>query len=88
MHLKCAIELIPFDNKIIAVPVDETDSSFHGVIKLNETAAFIVGLLQKEITEEQIVEKVVEKYNSSRDLIAKDVHRCIELFRDRNMLDM
>ena len=54
---------------------------FHGLVRSNETAAFIVNCLKKETTEEAIVEAMLEQYDAPRETIAQDVHRVVEQLR-------
>lgn len=54
---------------------------FHGLVRSNETAAFIVNCLKKETTEEAIVDAMLEQYEAPRETIARDVHRVVEQLR-------
>ena len=54
---------------------------FPGVTHNNRTASFIVNLLKKECTEEEIVDAVFEKYNAPREVIEKDVKNVLETLR-------
>ena len=51
--------------------------SFHGLVRSNETAAFIVDCLKQETTEAQIVDAMLERYDAPRDVVEKDVHRVL-----------
>ena len=55
---------------------------FHGLVRSNETAAFIVNCLKKETTEEAIVDAMLEQYEASRETVAADVHRVVEKLRE------
>ena len=46
----------------------DTSSSFAGLIRNNKTAAFIVECLKEDITEENIVETMLEKYDAKKGL--------------------
>ena len=46
----------------------DTSSSFAGLICSNKTAAFIVECLKEDITEENIVETMLEKYDAKKGL--------------------
>jgi methyltransferase-like protein len=50
--------------------------TFNGYVKSNKTAAFIVDLLKDDISEEGIVQKLLEKYDVEEDVVKKDV-RCV-----------
>lgn len=47
--------------------------SFSGMIRSNQTAGFIVECLKDEVTEEEIVEKMLAKYDATKEQITKDV---------------
>lgn len=61
--------------------------AFSGVVRSNETAAFIVDLLREETTEEKIVDAMWEQYDASREQIATDVHEVLSVLRGINALD-
>ena len=65
----------------------DTSSSFAGLIRNNKTAAFIVECLKEDITEEKIVEAMLEKYDAPKDVLAKDVSDVIEKLRKVGALD-
>ena len=54
---------------------------FHGMVRSNETAAFIIDCLKKETTEEAIVDAMAARYDAPREVIARDVHELIEKLR-------
>ncbi len=56
--------------------------SFHGLVRSNETAAFIINCLKKETTEEAIVEAMLAEYEAPRETVARDVHRVVEQLRE------
>ena len=65
----------------------DTSSSFAGLIRSNKTAAFIVECLKDDTTQEKIVEAMFEKYDASKDVLAKDVSEVIEKLRKVGALD-
>ncbi len=56
--------------------------SFHGLVRSNETAAFIINCLKKETTEQAIVEAMLEQYDAPRETVEQDVHRVVERLRE------
>lgn len=84
--LKYTFETMELDDVLVAVPVEEGASEFHGVIKLNETAAYIFRLLQDEITEEQIIDAVAREYDAPKREIASDVKEYLEDFKQHGVL--
>ena len=67
----------------LAVPVGETSKHFHGMIRLNETGAFLWKIMaQKDISEEALVEALLAEYDVSRETAERDVHALVELLRE------
>jgi len=67
--------------------VSTGESGFHGLVRSNKTAAFIVECLKTEISENEIVEKMVEKYDAPRDVLGADVRRVLDTLRKIGALD-
>ena len=56
--------------------------SFHGLVRSNETAAFIINCLKKETSEEAIVEAMLAEYEAPRETVEQDGHRIVEKLRE------
>lgn len=80
MRLKCDFEVMDINDEKIAVPVGDHASEFHGVIKLNDTGAFILGLLKQETSEDDIVKAMMSRYDACKEEIEKDTKQCIAEF--------
>ena len=61
--------------------------SFHGLVRSNETAAFIVNCLKKETTEAAIVDAMLEQYEAPRETVERDVRRVVEQLREIGALE-
>ena len=71
----------------IAVPVGKTSMTFHGMIRLNETGAFLWKLMaERDCTEEDLVEALLGEYDVAREIAARDVHAIVEQLRASNVL--
>ncbi len=71
----------------VAVPVGETSKTFHGMIRLNETGAFLWNqMMEQDCTEEELVEALLNEYDVSREIATKDVHRITELLKENRIL--
>ena len=55
---------------------------FHGLVRSNETAAFIINCLKKETSEAAIVDAMLEQYEAPRETVERDVHRVVEQLRE------
>lgn len=67
--------------------VSSDAESFSGILRNNETAAFIVNCLKKETTEDEIIEAVWQTYDAPREQIKGDVREVLEVLRGIRALD-
>ena len=61
--------------------------SFHGMVRSNSTAKDIINLLKNDITEEQIISAMLEKYDAERETVSADVKSVISSLREIGALD-
>ena len=61
--------------------------AFNGIVRSNETAAFIVDCLKEKTTMEVIVDKMCAKYAADRETIAADVTEIINTLRGIHALE-
>ena len=61
--------------------------SFSGLVKSNETAAFIVDQLKKETSKEAFVDAMLKEYDAPRKVIERDVERILQTLRGINALE-
>lgn len=73
MKLKYELENVEMDDQIIAVPVGDNSDELHAVIRLNETASFILDHLKEDTTEEKLIEAVLSEYEGDEKEIRKYV---------------
>lgn len=69
------------------ITVSAGGSAFSGLIRSNGTAGFIVECLKTETTQEEIVRKMLEKYDAPREVIAADVGKILATLRGIGALD-
>ncbi len=61
--------------------------AFSGIVRSNETAAFIVDCLKEETTMDAIADRMCAKYDAPRETIAADVAEIINTLRGINALE-
>ena len=61
--------------------------SFNGMLKLNDTAAFIADLLQQETTVEEVAQKLCEAYETDMETAIKSVESVAEQFRKVGLIE-
>ena len=87
MKLLSSIQLTELGGEFVAVPVGEAAERFRGIIRLNETAAFIVKRLQEETTREALIEALSEEYDGPREQFASGVDGVLEQLRSCGALE-
>lgn len=87
MKLRYVFENVDMGNEIISVPVGDGANNVHGVIKLNKEGKEILELLKEDITEQQIVKKLTEKYENDSATLEKWVSNVIKTLRAANLLE-
>lgn len=59
--------------KQVVVPVGTAAAEFPGMITLNETGAFLWGLLETEQTEQSLLEAILEQYDVAPETAKADI---------------
>ena len=78
MKIKNGFILRDVGGKTFVVAVGELTKTFNGMITLNETGKFIWEQLQKDVTEDEIVNKILSTYeDAEREVVEKDVARFV-----------
>lgn len=63
--------------------ISSSGTKFSGIIKNNETAAFIVDCLKDDISEKNIVDRIMSEYAGvERTTVEEDVSEIINILRD------
>ncbi len=62
----------------IVVAVGEASTTFNALITLNSSGAFLWDKLEKGTTEEEMVAALLEKYEISQEIAARDVAKFID----------
>ncbi len=70
-----------------AVPVGKDAKKYKGVMSLNESAKDMMEFLREDITEEELVEKMLQTYEVPEGQIRKDVADFIQKLKDAEVLD-
>ncbi len=69
------------------ITVTAGNTAFNGMIRSNQTAGFIMECLKDDVTKEDIVEKMLEKYDADRERIESDVDKVLEQLRSIGAID-
>lgn len=87
MKLKYSFEIMELDDDKVAVPIGVSAEGFQGVLKINETAAVILKLLEEETNEEKILDQIMEQYSGNREEISEYIHDYIQILCQEGIVE-
>ena len=87
MRLKYQYEIMEVEGQNFAVPLEDCEGDFGGMVRLSKTAGVIFELLQEETDEGTIVEHMSRRFDAPRDVLAADVHSVIEKLREKGLIE-
>lgn len=79
MKLKEEVIIAPANGETVLV---DASGSFKGMIKLNDSAAFIAKLFEEDITIEEAVKKLMAEYEIDEDTAKKAIEGFIEKIKE------
>ena len=87
MKIKDDFALRKVADSYVVVPVNSLTLDFNGVINLNETGAFLFEQLQKGIEKEELVEKMLDEYDVTREKASADIDLFINRLKDADVFE-
>ena len=70
----------------LLVPIGGAGERFHGVIQLNETAAFLVRCLQQETDEAGMMAALSREYDGTPDQFRRSIEKTVSTLRQAGAL--
>lgn len=86
MRLKFKFTVKKMGERMLAVPAGDAIVDFNGMLKLNETSAFIVEKLNYEISIDELVFAVSEKFGCNKDIATENVEYIVKSLKESNLL--
>jgi len=62
-------------------------TKFSGLVRSNATAGFIISCLEKETTEDEIVAKMLKKWEVTDEIARRDVQKVVKQLRSIGAID-
>ena len=87
MKIKSGFVVRKIANQYMAVPVGARAKELHGMIGLNETAAFLWEQLKEERTEEELAELLYNEYEISEEKALETVQRFCKELQEEGVLE-
>ncbi len=72
-------------DKYVMICLDR--NKFSGIVRLNETACFVVEQLKKEVSAEDILATMKKEYDVDEETVARDINRVMSVLREIGALD-
>ena len=86
MKIKKGFMLRKLGTDYAAVAMGTATKNFNGLIRTNETGKFLWDCLQTDCTEEELIQKLLEEYDTSREEAQKDISEFISGLRRAGIL--
>lgn len=87
MKLKSHIVTQEIGGQHMLVAAMEKEGDFHGIVKSNETAAFVVEALKEDVTEDEILAKLQTVYEGDEADMRADIQKVIADLSARGLLE-
>ncbi len=87
MKLKEGVIINEMDGQVMAVDAGNGTSRFNGLIRMNQSAGFVAGLLKRETTLDAIVDEMTKKYDVTADVARENARKVIEAFESAGLLE-
>ena len=71
----------------LMVAAGNAQKDFSGLCKSNSTAAFIIDMLKKDVSREEIIEQMYKKFNATKEQISYDVDNIINKLKSINAIE-
>lgn len=85
MKLKYNFEIEELAGSFCATP--QYKCEFVGMIRMNSTAKDVFELLREDISIEEIIKALLNKYNIDTETLTKEVKKTIKIFNDYGIID-
>lgn len=87
MKIKKDFILRKVADSYVVVPVGKLTLDFNGIINLNETGAFLFGLLQEGAEKEELLRKMLEEYDVTPEKAAADIDVFLKKVEEADVLE-
>ena len=86
MKLKMDFILRDIVGETVLVPINESTSSFNGLITVNELGKFIWENLEKVQDENDLLQLILDEYEVDKDVAKKDLDEFLQVLKDMDII--
>ena len=87
MKIKNDFVVKEISDAIVVIPVGSQVMDFNGMVKLNETGAFLFNLLKNETTTDALVNELLYEYEVTREKAEQDVIAFINKLKEADLIE-
>ncbi len=87
MKIKKGFKLREVDSLYVVIPGVQAADTFHGMITLNETGAYLWQKLQTSTTLEALTEGMISEFAVDEETAKKDIEEFLNAVREKGLLD-
>lgn len=87
MKIKSGLISHQVGEQYVTVTSEESGEAFNGILRSNKIVVDILSMLEQEISEEELVDQLYDRYDAKREQISSDVHQIIAKIREVGLLD-
>ena len=87
MKIKEGFILRKIAGEDIVVPSGNNIADFNGVIRLNESAAFLWKTLQEDIGKEELINLLIKEYEIDENLAINDVEGFLNILKEHKAIE-
>lgn len=87
MKLLSNVYVSEVEGEYVAVAAGKAAKNFGGMIQMNGTSAFVVGLLQKRTTEGKLVAALMKEYDVTEEVATRNVSGILAKLREVGWLE-
>ena len=87
MKIKTDYILRKVGRQYVVAATGQSSREFHGMIRLNESAAWVFDLLKNEVTEQELVEALMAEYKVDEAEAREDISAFISTLKEAGALE-
>lgn len=86
MKLKYEFIIREVGDRYVAVAVGDNAEEFHGIIRMNKSGKIMMELLKNEITETDLLTKLMEQYEGTEEFFKGEIDKFVGGLRNAGVI--
>ena len=87
MKVKKGYVLREVADQVVVVPTGEQALNFNGILTLNSSGKLLWEQLQNDVTMDDLIAAMLNRYNVTKDVAKKDIEEFIGILKSKNILE-